>query len=65
MTLVGGLGTMFGPILGSVVIVALQNYLSELGGWVTIIQGFVFVFCVLSFREGIVGAIGKRLNRNL
>jgi len=55
MTLVGGLGTMLGPVVGAFVIVAMQNYLAELGSWVTIIQGAVFVTCVLAFRQGIVG----------
>jgi branched-chain amino acid transport system permease protein len=55
MTLVGGLGTMLGPVVGAFVIVAMQNYLAELGSWVTIIQGAVFVVCVLAFRQGIVG----------
>jgi branched-chain amino acid transport system permease protein len=55
MTLVGGLGTMLGPVVGAFVIVAMQNYLAELGSWVTIIQGAVFVLCVLAFRQGLVG----------
>jgi branched-chain amino acid transport system permease protein len=55
MTLVGGLGTMLGPVVGAVVIVAMQNYLAEFGSLVTIIQGVVFVVCVLAFRQGIVG----------
>ncbi|MGE0714272.1 MAG: branched-chain amino acid ABC transporter permease [Alphaproteobacteria bacterium] len=55
MTLVGGLGTVFGPIVGAVVIVTMQNYLAEFGSWVTIIQGTIFVICVLTFRRGIVG----------
>jgi len=55
MTLVGGLGTMLGPVVGAFVIVAMQNYLAEFGSWVTIIQGAVFVTCVLAFRQGIVG----------
>lgn len=57
MTLVGGLGTMLGPVVGAVVIVAMQNYLAEFGSWVTIIQGAVFVACVLAFRQGIVGQV--------
>ncbi len=57
MTLVGGLGTIFGPIVGAVVIVTMQNYLAEFGSWVTIIQGFIFVICVLTFRRGIVGEL--------
>ncbi len=59
MTLIGGVGTVFGPIVGAAVIVAMQNYLAAFGAWVTIIQGVIFVVCVLLFREGIVGFIGK------
>jgi branched-chain amino acid transport system permease protein len=55
MTLLGGLGTVFGPVVGALIIVALQNYLAPLGAWVTIVQGVVFVMCVLTFRRGIVG----------
>jgi hypothetical protein len=46
---------MLGPVVGAFVIVAMQNYLAEFGSWVTIIQGAVFVTCVLAFRQGIVG----------
>ncbi len=63
MTLVGGLGTMLGPMVGAFVIVATQNYLAEFGSWVTIIQGAVFVACVLSFRQGIVGGVLELLDR--
>jgi branched-chain amino acid transport system permease protein len=65
MTLVGGLGTVFGPIVGALVIVAMQNYLASLGAWVTIVQGAIFVACVLLFREGIVGLIAKLIKRPL
>ena len=65
MTLVGGMGTVFGPIAGAFVIVALENYLAQFGSWVTIIQGVVFVVCVLLFRDGIVGTIGKLTRRAL
>jgi branched-chain amino acid transport system permease protein len=57
MTLVGGLGTVFGPVVGAFVIVAMQQYLSGLGQWVTVIQGVIFVACVLTFRRGLVGEI--------
>ena len=59
MTLVGGMGTVFGPIVGAAVIVAMQNYLAQLGAWVLVVQGVIFVVCVLLFREGIVGVIGR------
>ena len=52
MTLVGGLGTVFGPIVGAAVIVGMQNYLATLGAWVLVVQGVIFVVCVLLFREG-------------
>jgi branched-chain amino acid transport system permease protein len=65
MTLVGGMGTVFGPILGAFVITAMENYLAQFGAWVTIIQGFVFVACVLLFREGIVGLFARILRKPL
>jgi branched-chain amino acid transport system permease protein len=65
MTLVGGLGTVFGPIAGALVVVSMQNYLAHLGAWVTVIQGVIFVAVVLLFREGIVGVIGKIIKRPL
>jgi branched-chain amino acid transport system permease protein len=58
MTLLGGMGTIFGPVVGAAVIVGLQNYLAPLGQWVTVITGFIFVICVLAFRRGIVGELG-------
>lgn len=65
MTLVGGLGTMFGPIGGAFVIVAMQNYFAELGSWVTVIQGAIFVVCVLTFRRGIIGEIAHLIGKPL
>ena len=65
MTLVGGLGTMFGPVVGAFVIVAMQNYLNALDQWVTVIQGVIFVACVLLFRRGIVGEIAHLLRIKL
>ena len=65
MTLVGGMGTLFGPVLGAAVIVTMQNYLAELGSWVTIVQGFIFVVCVLAFRRGIIGELGHWLKKPL
>jgi branched-chain amino acid transport system permease protein len=57
MTLLGGMGTIFGPVVGAFVIVTLENYLAGFGEWVTIITGAIFVVCVLAFRRGIVGEL--------
>ena len=73
MTLVGGLGTIVGPIVGAIIIIALENKLGDLGSWlasttgiewfnsfgesVTIVTGFIFIVCVLAFRRGIVGEL--------
>jgi branched-chain amino acid transport system permease protein len=65
MTLVGGLGTVFGPVAGAFVIIAMQNYLNALESWVTVIQGVIFVVCVLLFRRGIVGEIAHLLRIKL
>jgi branched-chain amino acid transport system permease protein len=59
MTLLGGLGTIFGPIVGAFTIIGMQNYLAGFGQWVTIIQGGIFVVCVLLFRRGIIGEIAN------
>jgi branched-chain amino acid transport system permease protein len=63
MTLVGGLGTVFGPVAGAFVLVAMQSYLSELGAWVTVTQGVIFVVCVLAFRRGVIGELEAWLAR--
>jgi len=60
MTLLGGLGTVFGPVAGAFVVVTLENYLAQLGAWVTVVQGLIFVACVLTFRHGIVGELTRR-----
>jgi branched-chain amino acid transport system permease protein len=65
MTLVGGLGTVFGPIVGAFLIVAMENYLAPFGQWVLVIQGAIFVICVLVFRRGIVGELANRLRVRL
>ena len=57
MTILGGIGTLWGPIIGAAIVVNLQNYLANLGGWSTIITGAIFVVCVLAFRRGVVGEI--------
>ncbi len=64
-TLLGGLGTVFGPAMGALVIVTMENYLAQFGAWVTVTQGVIFIVCVLAFRRGIVGEIGGRLKINL
>lgn len=81
MTLVGGLGTLVGPIVGAIVIIALENKLGDLGNWlavathiewfrsigesVTTVTGLIFIVCVLVFRRGIVGELAARLNRQV
>jgi branched-chain amino acid transport system permease protein len=65
MTLVGGLGTLFGPVVGAFLVVALENYLAQLGQWVLVIQGSIFVVCVLVFRRGIIGELGNALRVKL
>lgn len=63
MTLLGGVGTVFGPTIGAFLVVTIQNYFSEVGSWVTIIQGIIFVICVLAFRSGIVGVLAPWLKK--
>jgi branched-chain amino acid transport system permease protein len=65
MTLVGGLGTVFGPVVGAFVIIAMQQYLAGFGQWVTVIQGGIFVACVLTFRRGVIGEIAHYFRRSL
>jgi branched-chain amino acid transport system permease protein len=65
MTLVGGLGTVFGPVVGAFVIIAMQQYLASFGQWVTVIQGLIFVTCVLTFRRGVIGEIAHYFRRSL
>ncbi|WP_287465195.1 MULTISPECIES: branched-chain amino acid ABC transporter permease [unclassified Thalassospira] len=55
MTLLGGIGTIFGPIFGAAFVVTVQNYLSTTGFPVTVLTGLIFIVCVLLFRRGIVG----------
>ncbi len=61
MTLLGGMGTILGPVVGAVTVVTMQNQLSTLGSWVTVVIGAVFVICVLLFRRGFVGEIARLL----
>jgi len=65
MTLVGGLGTVFGPVVGAFVIIAMETYLAQFGQWVTIIQGAIFVLCVLAFRRGVVGELARLIKKPL
>ena len=65
MTLVGGLGTIFGPVVGAVTIVAMQTYFASFGEWVPVIQGAIFIVCVLMFRRGVVGELAARLHIKL
>ena len=61
MTLLGGMGTILGPVVGAGIVVGLQNYLANIGSWSTIATGFIFVICVLAFRRGVVGEIVAHL----
>ncbi len=61
MTLLGGIGTIFGPLVGALVFGSLETYLAQFGDWVTVTQGGIFILCVIAFRRGIVGEIGNRL----
>lgn len=61
ITLVGGAGTLFGPVVGALLITGLQQYFASLGSWVTFVQGAVLVVVVLMFRRGIVGEITRRM----
>jgi len=65
MTLLGGLGTIFGPVAGAAIIVSMENYLSQLGAWVSVVQGVIFVVCVLAFRRGVVGEIANAIKKPL
>ena len=65
MTLLGGMGTIFGPMAGALIIVTMENYLAHLGAWVTVVQGVIFVVSVMLFRKGIIGVLGHWLKRSL
>jgi branched-chain amino acid transport system permease protein len=65
MTLVGGLGTVFGPVAGAFFVVTLENYLTQIGQWVLVVQGAIFVACVVLFRRGIVGELAHLLRIRL
>lgn len=59
MNLLGGIGTIFGPIVGALAMVSMQTYLAHFGSWVTVLHGLIFIVCVMVFREGIVGQLSK------
>ncbi|MGQ9367081.1 branched-chain amino acid ABC transporter permease [Azospirillum sp. ST 5-10] len=63
MTFLGGVGTIFGPLTGAFIVIAMQNYLATLGQWVTVIHGAIFVACVLAFRRGLVGELADLVHR--
>jgi branched-chain amino acid transport system permease protein len=65
MTLLGGLGTVYGPVVGALVVISLEQYLAQLGAWVTVVQGAIFVLCVLTFRHGVVGELGRFFRRRV
>ena len=55
----------FGPVAGASVIITMENYLAQLGAWVTIAQGAIFVVCVLTFRRGVIGEIANFIKQPL
>jgi branched-chain amino acid transport system permease protein len=65
MTLLGGLGTVFGPVVGAFIVITMENYLAQIGAWVTVAQGVIFVICVLAFRRGVIGELGNWLRKPL
>jgi branched-chain amino acid transport system permease protein len=65
MALLGGKGTIFGPVVGAVLVVTMESKLATIGSWVMIAQGIVFIACVLLFRRGIVGEINRGLRTSL
>jgi branched-chain amino acid transport system permease protein len=65
MVLLGGLGTVFGPVVGALIIISMENYLAQIGSWVTVVQGAIFVICVLTFRRGVIGELGRLIRKPL
>ncbi len=61
MTLVGGMGTIFGPVLGALILNFIESYLAQLGAWFAVTQGVIFVLCIMFFRRGILGELAARL----
>src|SRR3984957_3055498 len=64
-TLLGGLGTVFGPAMGALIVTSMEQYLAQAGAWVTVTQGVIFMICVLAFRRGIIGELGAALRISL
>ena len=65
MTLLGGLGTIFGPVMGALIATFMEQYLAQMGAWVTVIQGAIFVACVIAFRKGVLGVLAEKLKIQL
>jgi len=65
MVILGGIGTIFGPIVGALIVVALEFYLAPLGAWVVVIQGAICMLCVLVVRRGVIGELAYRLKTQL
>ena len=65
MTLLGGISTLFGPVVGAVIIESLVHFLSRQGSWATVAQGLLFILCVLAFRKGFIGTLAARLKTRL
>ena len=65
MTLLGGLGTIFGPVIGALISTGMEHYLAEAGAWVSVIQGAIFVACVIAFRKGVIGVLAEKLRITL
>jgi len=56
---------VFGPVVGAMIVIGLESYLAQLGAWVTVVQGAIFVLCVLAFRRGVVGELAHLLRKPL
>lgn len=65
MVLLGGIGTIYGPLIGALVVVSMDTFLAPFGAWVTVIQGALFVLVILVFRKGVVGEINSKLKLSL
>jgi branched-chain amino acid transport system permease protein len=63
ITLLGGLGTVLGPVIGAFIFITMEHYLAQFGSWFTVIQGVIFVVCVLAFRRGVVGEVAALAQR--